>query len=247
MKICWDNLEEIHLTKNGYFIKGTVTYEYKESCKECKQPYLCEKRRQNKFCSRDCVNKSEEYRKLKSKLQKGKPSAMKGKNLSKEVKEKISEAHKGKKLTKEHKRKISIGTKGIKKSCEVRRRISKALKGRKFSEKTKKKMKENHADFNLDKHPRWKGGKSFEPYCLNWTKKYKNEIKERDGNMCLNPVCMKIQKKLSVHHIDYNKKNCGPNNLITLCSSCNSRANSNRSWHRSWYTAIMYRRKSNGA
>ncbi|KKL07361.1 hypothetical protein LCGC14_2586770, partial [marine sediment metagenome] len=33
---------------------------------------------------------------------------------------------------------------------------------------------------------------------------------------------------LNVHHIDYDKKNCGMDNLVTLCASCNTRANVNR-------------------
>lgn len=37
----------------------------------------------------------------------------------------------------------------------------------------------------------------------------------------------------------YVKKNCHPNNLITLCSSCNARANFDRAWHTSWYKAII--------
>ena len=42
-----------------------------------------------------------------------------------------------------------------------------------------------------------------------------------------------LGKVLIVHHIDYNKKNCNENNLITLCLWCNIRANYNR---KSWIT-----------
>ncbi len=88
----------------------------------------------------------------------------------------------------------------------------------------------------------WRGGKSYDPYCQDWTKEYKEFIKNRDGNKCLNPCCWKKDKILSVHHIDYNKKNCKSINLITVCRSCNSRANTDRDWHTSWYNTIMYRR-----
>ena len=95
-------------------------------------------------------------------------------------------------------------------------------------------------------NPNWKGGISCEPYCFEWSsKEFKDFIKERDGYRCLNPYCFGNIHRLSVHHIDYNKKNCDPNNLITLCVSCNSRANKDREWHTSWYRAIMYRRKTN--
>jgi len=97
--------------------------------------------------------------------------------------------------------------------------------------------------FSGKNHPMWKGGISCEPYCFEWSsKEFKNYIKERDGNRCLNPDCWGTSKRLSIHHIDYNKKNCGPQNLITLCTSCNSRANKDRDWHTSWYQAILNKR-----
>ena len=78
-------------------------------------------------------------------------------------------------------------------------------------------------------HYNWKGGISCEPYCDAWAdKEYKESIKERDGYQCLNSDCWKTSNRLTIHHIDYNKKNCHPYNLITLCGSCNSRANYNR-------------------
>ncbi len=93
-------------------------------------------------------------------------------------------------------------------------------------------------------NPSWKGGVSFEPYCEVWKdKEYKKSIKQRDDNKCLNTYCnSKDPTDLTIHHIDYNKKNCGPNNLITICRSCNSKANKDRSWHEAWYKAILNRR-----
>jgi len=93
-------------------------------------------------------------------------------------------------------------------------------------------------------HPNWQGGKSFEPYCEAWKdKEYKQDIRNRDDNKCLNPYCNSSNKNdLTIHHIDYNKKNCKPSNLITVCRSCNSKANKDRTWHKSWYQALLYRR-----
>ena len=89
-------------------------------------------------------------------------------------------------------------------------------------------------------HPNWKGGISCEPYCDAWTdKEYKKSILYRDGNKCQNPDCCGTSERLTVHHIDYNKKNCRPENLITLCRSCNSRANSDRERHTDYYNSIM--------
>jgi hypothetical protein len=89
-------------------------------------------------------------------------------------------------------------------------------------------------------NPSWKGGISCEPYCPVWTdREFKNDIKERDDYKCQNPDCWKTTNKLVLHHIDYDKKNCNPNNLITVCNSCNIRANKDREWHTAWYQAIM--------
>lgn len=98
------------------------------------------------------------------------------------------------------------------------------------------------ADINMSgpNNPGWKGGISFEPYCSIWKDaEYKEYIKERDGYKCLNPYCFNKDTDLNIHHIDYNKKNCIPKNLITLCRSCNARANKNRDWHTEFYQTIM--------
>lgn len=91
--------------------------------------------------------------------------------------------------------------------------------------------------------PSWKGGLSCEPYCDVWLdKEFKESIKERDGFECQNPNCWETSNRLIVHHVDYNKKNCNPNNLITLCNSCNARANINRHFHTEFYKDIMFKR-----
>jgi hypothetical protein len=92
-------------------------------------------------------------------------------------------------------------------------------------------------------NPSWKGGISYEPYCHIWSdKEYKADIKLRDGNKCLNPYCNKKSNKLHIHHINYDKKDCHPSNLITVCNSCNSKANTDRDWHTVWYQAIIKNR-----
>jgi len=94
-------------------------------------------------------------------------------------------------------------------------------------------------------NPNWKGGISCEPYCFEWSsKEFKGFIKERDGYKCLNPDCWKNcnHLPLHIHHIDNNKKNCEPSNLITVCNSCNQRAQKDREWHTSWYQAILNKR-----
>lgn len=90
-----------------------------------------------------------------------------------------------------------------------------------------------------DKNGNWKGGKSFEPYTPAFNGQLKEFIRERDGYRC--QLCgvpqAEYNKKLSVHHIDYDKTNCLPSNLISLCNSCNGKANSNRQYWQSYFTA----------
>ena len=90
----------------------------------------------------------------------------------------------------------------------------------------------------------WQGGISKEVYGKEWTTDLKDFIRARDGNKCMNPYCFKkpgTVVKLVIHHIDYNKKNCGKKNLITLCRSCHGYVNGDRTWHEAWYKAIIYR------
>lgn len=79
-------------------------------------------------------------------------------------------------------------------------------------------------------NPSWKGGKSFEPYSVDWTNTLKRAIRERDHYQCR--ICGELQNNeaFHVHHIDYNKQNCNPDNLITLCNSCHSKTNHNRDY-----------------
>lgn len=79
-----------------------------------------------------------------------------------------------------------------------------------------------------ENHPRWQGGKSFEPYLPNWTEKLREQIRERDSYTCQICDVKQVDKKHDVHHIDYDKKNCAEENLITLCHKCHTKTNSKR-------------------
>jgi len=146
--------------------------------------------------------------------------------LSEKTKQKMRKSKRGLTFSEEHKRKIgescrgvkkkikTIGSGGYRKSEEQKRKMSEAKRGRKCY--------------------LWKGGISFEPYSVDWTETLRRSIRQRDKYIC--QLCgktqieelEKLERKLAVHHIDYNKKNCDPKNLITLCGGCNSRVNNNR-------------------
>ncbi len=100
-----------------------------------------------------------------------------------------------------------------------------------------------YIDLSGSGHWNWKGGISCEPYCDVWLdKEYKEDIKKRDNHKCQNIYCWETSERLCIHHIDYDKKNCNPWNLITLCNSCNVRANKNRDYYTNYYTIVMKKR-----
>ncbi len=84
-------------------------------------------------------------------------------------------------------------------------------------------------------NPSWEGGKSFEPYGLEFNNNLKKIIRERDNFEC--KICNKKENKRKhcVHHIDYNKQNNDPKNLITLCQICHNHTNKNRSYWRKYF------------
>ena len=89
-------------------------------------------------------------------------------------------------------------------------------------------------------NPMWKGGISCEPYCATWNdKEFKEYILERDNYSCQNPDCWGTSNRIVRHHIDYDKKNCNPSNIITVCNSCNARANKNRGWNTGYYNNVL--------
>jgi len=80
-----------------------------------------------------------------------------------------------------------------------------------------------------ENHHNWQGGLKF-PYSQDWTEDLKDAIRKRDGYKC--QMCGSLQEaleiKLSVHHIDYDKGNCDPENLISICTSCHAKTSAGK-------------------
>lgn len=158
----------------------------------------------------------------------------KGYKFSDEAKKKMSDSHKGqipwckgKKLSNEHKKKLSLAKIGK----------TSSFKGKKHTEESKKKNSNSRKGQCIGKdNPNWNGGSSFLPYSVDWTQTLKRSIRERDKYTC--QLCGKKQteKTFCVHHIDYDKKNCNPNNLITLCRSCHNKTNSKHDYWIDYFT-----------
>jgi len=263
-KVCYNyNMELIRrlgtrVNKNGYITSYAEFYccfckqivERPLSYKDCKS-CGCEK---GKLISESNKKReySEETKQKISKSNKGK-SKNKGRILTNEWRQKISESkkgqkpwnkgrrnvysedtiqkmsnsHKGKKLEKDHKQKISEKTKGI----------NNPFYGKKHTEETIQKLKSFVGELSSN----WQNGKSFEEYGIEFTKDLKNSILKRDNYTCQNPDCNCKSGRLDVHHIDYNKKNNNPNNLIILCVNCHSKTNgkNKRVYFTTFYQQIM--------
>lgn len=81
-----------------------------------------------------------------------------------------------------------------------------------------------------ENHWNWQGGASFEPYGPEWTDRLKEAVRERDNHTCAisGDIWQVGQDRFHVHHIDYDKMNNNPDNLITLNHNSHARTNTNR-------------------
>lgn len=104
-------------------------------------------------------------------------------------------------------------------------------------------------------HHAWKGGISFEPYCLKFNYRFKERVREFFGRKCVE--CGKYESvnkyetttekrkcgiKLHVHHVNYNKYACCDTSkplFVTLCHSCHSKTNSKRRNYEKLYTDLI--------
>ena len=140
---------------------------------------------------------------------------MRGRKMSEEAKAKLSESRKGSK---------SVWW-GKRHSPETRAKMSASAKAAK-------------RDFRGARNPRWLGGVSAEPYAWTFNEELKEEVRRRDGYRC--QKCgvpqAECRRALDVHHVDYDKKNSDPVNLVALCEPCHSRVNVNR---RHWTTVFQ--------
>ncbi len=181
-----------------------------------------------KCCCEKTWYSCSKLRKNWSNSKKGEKNPNYGKSPSKETLEKLSKVRKGRKcppFSETHKMNMSL-----------------ARKGKKFSKRPKhsKFMKEHnpmfYIDMSGDRNPNWRGGISKNHYCAGWPHLSK-EIREY-YKTCQNPNCNNKGTILATHHIDYDKTNCYPSNLISLCNVCNGKANGEREYHKKFYQEI---------
>jgi len=242
MKICWDNLENIYLTKTGIFrnkING-CKFIYKEKCKNCGESFLSQPQLVGNFCSPKCNNSGNNNGRYKGGYRKkGIPRYDLYKRLNKY--EKIRRDPEDKNILQ-----VSCCV------CDVyfTPKLSVAVDRLDTIEKGNRKTYNFYCSddcknecniYNKKIHI-----KGYEPeygYPTGWNIIREN-IKKRDGYECKNPFCInKIDDlyHITAHHIDYDRENIEEKNLITLCRSCNSSANSDKEWHMCFYKEIIRR------
>lgn len=74
-----------------------------------------------------------------------------------------------------------------------------------------------------ERHGNWRGGISGSPYAPGFTPWVKAQIARRDGNRCVRCGIPRGHKTHVVHHIDGQKVDHRPANLVLLCKPCHGR------------------------
>ena len=87
------------------------------------------------------------------------------------------------------------------------------------------KIRPKHSKFMAGPgNPNWHGGISYKPYGPGFNSDLKQYILKRDNFTC--QICG--DKATISHHINYNKKDNFPENLIAVCRSCHAKTNFRR-------------------
>lgn len=105
-------------------------------------------------------------------------------------------------------------------------------KNGKMSEETKQKL----SGIN---HWNWQEGRSFEKYTMNFNDILKESIRRRDNWECQVCNLKQSDRKLPIHHIDYNKKNNNTHNLISLCDACHCKTSGKNRKYWEWQLKIF--------
>jgi hypothetical protein len=153
---------------------------------------------------------------------------MKNREYSEETRKKMSEKQKGRKHTEEHNLKIGKALKGRKQTAEHTRKVREANIGN-------PKLSGTNSPWYID-------GKGEYPYPKDFTN-IRNSILKRDNHTCQHCEA----KAIEVHHIDRDKTNNDPMNLVSVCKSSHTLAHipKQRSYWKLYYEELMSLRFSN--
>jgi len=197
---------------------------------------------------------SDETKRKMSEANKGNKNHFYGKKHTPETLAKIGAASRGRKpmLGKHHSPEaiarmsaVKMGKKMPPKTEEQRKRMSLASPkfwlGKKLSLAHRKALSEGQKRVGnrpppqcMEKNRNWQGGKSFEIYPKEFSRKLKLMIRQRDNFTCQRCGITEEEsiitqgRVLCVNHIDFDKRNCDLKNLNTLCGICNLLVNNDR-------------------
>jgi hypothetical protein len=118
--------------------------------------------------------------------------------------------------------------------------------GKRWSLEMRKKFSDSHTGLQAgERSPRWKGGISFEPYCILFNDEFKERVRAFFGHTCVE--CGKTQfgnkKKLHIHHVNYKKDACCNKKVhprfVPLCNNCHPMTNTKRQFWEDWFNEII--------
>lgn len=146
--------------------------------------------------------------------------------ITPEMREKARQWHLGRKMSEYQRKALLLANIGRKQSVEERKKRSDSLKGRTPSLSTRLAVSEANRNRiwtteMRQSHWNFRNGKRL-PYPSNWNE-IKLAIKRRDGFHCLLCGTTDFGSKYltpDVHHIDGDKLNSDPLNMISLCHKC---------------------------
>jgi len=195
-------------------------------CLCCDKPLNGRQKRNKYYCSKECSDRHFGTTEMGREKARRLSEIQIGKKMPDGYVSPLSGSH----LSEEHKEACRRGWKNFKESSkydDYTKKLSEAMTGREMTwgDKVSKTRIENGVA-KLDKNPNWNGGTSFAPYPQAWNEELKESIRKRDGYICQECGGTAGTASLDVHHIDYNKDNCSPNNLISLCHRCHPKTNS---------------------
>jgi len=223
-------LEEATFEQFGYYPKDLTPQSGKKilaSCNGCGKIREISKNIYHDLCKSCAVN--------------GERNPFYGRYHSEETKQKIRIAKKGKHHTDEARQNMSKAKQNM--SEETKLKMSKAKLN--MSEETKRKMCDaRKGKYYGEKSPSWKGGVSYDPYCIKFNFDFKERVRNYFGRCCY--VCDKNEidnkAKLSVHHVNYNKDTCCDDSkplFVPLCHKCHSKTNHDREFWQEFFTASL--------
>lgn len=127
---------------------------------------------------------------------------------------------------------------------EITRQTSLYGKGRCASCARKYTYKINPTVTSGKNNGNWVNDRNLLEYSENFNERLKNKIRHRDNYICQNCGIPEIEcnRKLDIHHIDYDKKNTNEDNLISLCRNCHSGVQGDKLyWREYFYEKLLCR------